>query len=353
MADHFADIHRLLQEGKKVILARIVRQEGASPRAAGTQCLILEDSSLIGTIGGGLLEYQVVEKAKAVFNKGKSCIIHFELMGTEVAKTDMLCGGTLDVYLEPIFPESTAAKNLFNRLNSLIVGGGSGILLTLVSEGIGYQEDKCRLLVAEDGSITGDIETLSKDEKLGLTKSFQIEKPALTGFGKDRPQIFAEPIGPCDTLYLFGAGHISTFLASLAKMVGFRVVVIDDRQEFANEKRFPDANEIIVLPFGEAFNRIRITASSYIAIITRGHIHDRHVLREALKRNSAYIGMIGSKRKRDMIYRSLIKDGFSREKLDQVHSPIGLDIGAETPEEIAVSVIAELISKRVLNRAAP
>ncbi|MBU2578258.1 XdhC family protein, partial [Patescibacteria group bacterium] len=145
---------------------------------------------------------------------------------------------------------------------------------------------------------------------------------------------------------IFGAGHISTFLSPLAKRVGFSVVVIDDRGEFANTERFPDADEIMVEPLSQSFDRIAVTPSSYIAIITRGHIHDHAVLKEALKQKPAYIGMIGSKRKREIIYQALIKEGTPKETLQKVHSPIGLAIGAETPEEIAVSIVAELIQER-------
>ena len=358
MPDHFEDIHGLLQEGKKVVLARIIRGEGSTPREVGTRCLVLEDGALVGTIGGGLLEYQVLERAKALFQNGLSALIRFQLTGNQVAETEMLCGGTADVYLEPLFPENTATRELFGRLNDLVTEGRSGALLTLIREGLGARDERCRLLLAEDGAITGEIGSVSPaafgiDEMPGLEEFRETGEPGLMTFEESRIQVFVEPVRPSDTLYLFGAGHISTFLADLAGMVGFRVVVIDDRDEFANRRRFPGANKIIVSPFIEAFDRIRIDASSYIAIITRGHIHDRDVLLEALKRNSAYTGMIGSRRKRDMIYRSLIEAGVSESMLEQVHSPIGLDIGAETPEEIAVSIIAELIRLRASRRGEP
>jgi xanthine dehydrogenase accessory factor len=180
-----------------------------------------------------------------------------------------------------------------------------------------------------------------------LEKWSQTKKPAMIEVERGGPAIFAEPLEPPAVLYLFGAGHISTFVAPLAKMVGFQVSIIDDREEFANSKRFPNADEIIVCPFYDAFDRITINSSSYIAIITRGHMHDRDVLRKAMQTKSGYIGMIGSLRKRQIIYGSLMEEGISRQRLDQVSSPIGLDIGAETPEEIAVSIVAELIQERM------
>jgi len=158
--------------------------------------------------------------------------------------------------------------------------------------------------------------------------------------------LFWERIAPQDVLYLFGAGHISTCLAPLAKKIGFRVVVIDDRSEYCNRERFPEADEVIVAPFTEVFNQITITPTSYVAIVTRGHLFDLTVLKSALCYKPAYIGMIGSLRKIKMVFASLAAEGISEERLKEVHAPIGLDLGGETPEEIAISIAAELIKER-------
>ena len=347
MENAFEDVSKLLQEGKKIVLARIITQVGSSPRAVGTKCIVLEDGSMKGTIGGGLLEHQVIERAKESLKEGKSAIMHFQLTGDEVAKTDMLCGGVVDVYLEPVFPDNAAARDIFKRISNFINEGRKGVLLTLVSDGIMPEDETSRLLIEEDGSTMGEIGTVSEEGKLRLAKFLEIKTPELTEIEKGKESVFVEPLMPYDILYLFGAGHVSTFVASLASMVGFRVIVIDDRKEFANKERFKEADELIVLPFSDVFEKINISSSSYIAIMTRGHIHDLNVLREALKRSGGYIGMIGSKRKKEKIYQALMEEGVSDERLKQVHSPIGMDIDAETPEEIAVSIVAELIRVRV------
>ena len=161
-----------------------------------------------------------------------------------------------------------------------------------------------------------------------------------------QPVVYAEPIRPDDLLYIFGAGHISTFLAPLAQAADFAVRVVDDRAEFANRERFPDIAEVLVIPFENAIDRIRITPWTYIVIVTRGHAFDLQILRAALRTQAVYIGMIGSRKKRDLIYDTLCKEGVTRERLEQVHAPIGLPIGAQTPEQIAVSIAAELIQVR-------
>ena len=158
--------------------------------------------------------------------------------------------------------------------------------------------------------------------------------------------VFLEPIKPLPALIIFGGGHISFFLARIGKMVDFRVTIIDDRSEFANAERFPEADEIIVADMAAIKDRLNINSSSYIVIVTRGHQKDTSVLEWAVTTPAAYIGMIGSKRKIHMAFEFLKTKGITQEQLDRVHSPIGLPIGAETPEEIAVAIMAEIIQIR-------
>jgi xanthine dehydrogenase accessory factor len=156
-----------------------------------------------------------------------------------------------------------------------------------------------------------------------------------------------EPTVLPGTVYLFGAGHVSRPVAELASVVDFQTVVLDDRAEFSNAERFPKADQIKVIPsFHQAFEGLDIDRDSYVVILTRGHLHDKTVLEQALKSNAGYIGMIGSRRKRDLIYQELLGKGFAKNELERVCAPIGLAIGAETPEEIAVSIVAELIQVR-------
>jgi xanthine dehydrogenase accessory factor len=149
------------------------------------------------------------------------------------------------------------------------------------------------------------------------------------------------------TVYIFGAGHVSQKLAPLTGFAGFQTVVLDDRQEFANREMFATADQIVVLDsFVRAMEGLEINEDSYLVLVTRGHMHDKTVLGQALRTRAGYIGMIGSRKKRDAVYEELSVEGFSRHEFDRVYSPIGLDIGAETPEEIAVSIVAELIRAR-------
>ncbi len=351
MSNFFLELVEQLNANRKVVIARIIRQVGSAPRTIGTKCLILEDGSLRGTIGGGALEFQVMNAAQNTIKQGKSSILYFQLTGKEVAQTDMLCGGKVDVYLEPLDPGNGMAKEVFEAASYAITKGNRGILATLISEGIGSGDESCRAFITEDGLLIGGIEIISEEDQQKLQTLGETKSPALIELKAGGPLVFVERVEPDDVLYLFGAGHVSTFIAPLAKMIGFKVVVIDDREEFANKERFPSADEIIALPFSDAFERITVTPCAYFAIVTRGHIYDHEVLRYALQQSSGYIGMIGSKRKRDLVYQALRDEGFSEERLKEVHSPIGLEIGAETPEEIAVSIVGELIKERVTLKA--
>lgn len=163
-------------------------------------------------------------------------------------------------------------------------------------------------------------------------------------------EVFIEPIMVKPTLYIIGAGHIGQALAKIGKTIGFKVIVVDDREEFANREKLPDADEIRLLDFGKVADEIKVDQSSCIVIVTRGHQHDKTVLKAFIGSKATYIGMIGSKRKVKEVFQSLLDDGIEKGLLDHVYAPIGLDIGAQTPSEIAVSIMAEIIAHKYEKR---
>jgi len=337
MKNDFIKISELLDQGKNIVLARIIKQSGSAPRSIGTRCIVLEDGTLIGTIGGGLLEYKVLAAARVVFEQKKSSFLHIELTGKDAASSDMICGGIVDIYLEMLCYDHKNSVEAFHLSKEIVVKGGQAIMLTSLADGADCMDDSQRMLVKPD-AVIGHIPGVSDKSKSWL----KITRPQNVQIAPDR-YVFAEPVKRDPELYLFGAGHVSVCAAHMAKVVGFRVIVIDDRDAFANSERFPEADKIIALPFDEVFKKVKMNSSSYIAIVTRGHIFDKEVLTWALGTEAVYIGMIGSSDKRKAIFKALIAEGFGQSQLDRVHSPIGLAIGAETPEEISVSIISELI----------
>ena len=253
-------------------------------------------------------------------------------------------------------------NDIYESIAGLRRRGEKAILATIVStRGSAPRKEGSKMLVLPSGKITGTIgggaiEYQAIKEALTLMDGNEAKLAHFELTNDDASKegmtcggivdVFLEPIKPFPTLIVFGGGHISFFIAKLGKMLDFRVIILDDRPEFANPERFPEADETICEDLATVMNKLEINSSSYIVIITRGHQNDEQVLQWAAKTNAGYLGMIGSKRKIKTSYAYLKTKGITQEQLDRVHSPIGLAIGAETPEEIAVAIMAEIIQIR-------
>jgi len=333
-------INETLSRKEPLVMALILNKEGSTPRSAGTRMLIGAGGSAVGTIGGGRIEASVMETAGEMIGKPGAVVRAFDLTSEIADATDMICGGKLEILIESILPDE---KNLliFSCLLQMLNQRQKGVMATELLESGSSVLQVRRSILHHDGGITGDADLKSRIDS--IPEKFL--SPILTQSGGMR--IFIEPLLAGGTLCLFGAGHVSLQTAILAKRVGFNIVVLDDRVEFANNTRFSEADEVRVLTsFEKAFEGLEINADSYLVILTHGHTHDKTVLSQALKTRAGYTGMIGSRKKRDAIYRALEKEGFSAGDFEKVHCPIGLAIGAQTPEEIAVSIVAELIHAR-------
>jgi xanthine dehydrogenase accessory factor len=252
--DIYEQIVELRQQGRRGAVATITNVRGSIPSFQTAKMLVRDDGSIAGTIGGGCVEAEVWQAAREVMEEEKPRTLTFNLNNNPKYDTGLVCGGTLDVFIEPVLP------------------------------------------------------------------------PAL--------------------LYIFGAGHVAYNLYKVATIAGFDVVVVDDRESYANRERFPDAREVIAEDFEAVTARLDPPESSHIVIVTRGHRDDMRVLRWAVNTRARYLGMIGSRRKTISIYKELGKEGIPAEKFANVHAPVGLEIGAVTPEEIAVATVAEMIAVR-------
>src|SRR5271170_6535628 len=252
--DVFDELIHLRNLGQKCALATIVQVRGSIPSYESAKLLVREDGSLVGTIGGGCVEAEVWNAAREVMDTGKPRHMSFNLGQDAAYDNGLICGGQLDVFVEPVLPSPRA--------------------------------------------------------------------------------------------FIFGAGHISKSLSQVLTMAGFLSTVIDDREAFANRERFPDADEVLSGEYETIFPSLAIHESSYIVIVTRGHRDDMRVLRWAVTTNACYISMIGSRRKVINVVKELEGEGIAAESFARVFAPMGLEIGAISPEEIAVSVVAEMIALR-------
>jgi xanthine dehydrogenase accessory factor len=249
--DIYEEILRLKRDGRSSALAMIVQCTGSSPQKEGSKMLVRGDGSIMGTLGGGCLEAEVIQASLMTIRDGRPVTVPFEL--TE-RHGGLVCGGKVLVYIEPLVPEPD--------------------------------------------------------------------------------------------LFILGAGHVGKALAKTARFCGFRVTVADDRPEYANRESIPESSGIIIRDFKEVFSGIVVKKESYIVIATRGHNHDLDALKAALRTEAGYVGLLGSRRKRALLFKTLKEDGFSDEDIGRVIIPVGLPIGSVTPEEISISIMAQIIQSR-------
>jgi xanthine dehydrogenase accessory factor len=332
-----------IEQKVPIVLASIISLQGSSPRHSGTKMLISAKKNY-GTIGGSLMEAATIKEAWTGLASENSSILEFDLAGKDASAAGMICGGKANILLDYIAP-TESNKTFFRNWFEAARGSKDFYLLTFL-KGTGQSFTVSgHSLFYPDGQVIGSNE-LTESDIGNLRSDLHNISSASTVISNDK-RIVIDPIRKLKTLYCFGAGHVAVPTAKIAAMVGFRVVVIDDRAEFANKERFPEAYEVLVIDnFEHAFAGLEIDADSFIVIVTRGHMYDRIVLEQSLKTGAGYIGMISSRKKREAIYTALMSQGVSQESLEKVHSPIGIKIGGETPEEIAVSIVAELINER-------
>ena len=348
--DIFDEILRLRRSGRKAVLATIVHTQGSIPSYQSSKMVVREDGSIAGTVGGGCVEGDVWSAAKQVLQDGRPRKLAFNLNADPRYDAGLTCGGTLEVYLEPIAPGTNTS--VFEEAVRLRNEHKKSVLATVIqAPAPAHARPNDRVLIAEDGSFLGSFQDERLDAEVRaaareVLRQERSRKLSLTGAAGEPVEIALEPVLPQPSCVLLGAGHVAQHVSRIAAQAGFAVVVADDRDRFANRERFPEAADIYAGEWTELFRSLKPGNSSYLVIVTRGHKEDMTVLRWAVGTDARYIGLIGSRRKVLSIYKVLEEEGIPREALERVHAPIGVDIGALTPEEIAVSIVAELIAVR-------
>lgn len=319
---------RALEQHQSVVLCAIVRNLGSAPRTSGARMLVLADGTSAGSVGGGEVEGACQAKARELFQGSSSfAVLDFQMN----AETGMVCGGSVSILLHLVRPESLPS---WQRIQDHYLLGKRPVVLTMLPQN-GLPPQLFFQGIGEDGEVPAEL-------KAEVNRKSR-RAPFLVQYGGR--EVFIEPLVHAGRVHLVGAGHVALATAQIAAFVGFEVVVMDDRREFANSDRYPQAREVRVLDsFADCLQDL--SPDDYVIIVTRGHLHDREVLVQALRTDAGYIGMIGSRRKRAAVYDSLRREGFGDNDLARVHCPIGLTIGADTPEEIALSIIAELVQAR-------
>lgn len=314
----------LLLEDKEAVVATVVNGIGSRPRENGAQMLVTKVGDIYETIGGGKLEAEVIECAKQVFVDKITKLHHFSLTGKDFAQTDMICGGEGDVL---IYYSHVDDLPVLNYLKELQVKDGWIFFPINIKNKISF--------IAHNATALGNEQDIPHFLRIDNNKDIFIEK--INDF-----RYMVQWITTPGTLHIMGAGHISCEIAKIAQLARIECVTYDDRSKFVNKKRFPDAQCILVKDMSLP-PKVEMNDKDMIVIVTRGHVYDKDNLEWALQTQAGYIGMIGSMKKTTATFNNLIKKGYQKKKIMQVHSPIGLDIGAQTPSEIAIAIVAQLI----------
>jgi len=335
----------VLRAGENVALITVISTEGSTPGKVGYKMLVWGQDAqtlrpgsgqALGTVGGGLVEAEVIDMAKRSLSRTGNQVFKFTFDGLTNNERG-ICGGVMELLVETFDQKSLP---LFQDLLAAIENGQKGALVSIISPKRAAKKVFLKKISDLRMPIGGPKTEIENIDSLGD----QPEKRTLQG----GVEAFIEPVLEEPMVFIFGAGHLSYHICRCAKSVNFRVTVCDDRAEFANKSRFADADNIIVESFETVFDRIDVNKNSYIVIVTRGHQSDQIVLEKAVKTDAKYVGMIGSKKKTATILKGLQEKGIPQKVLTRVYSPIGISIGAVTPQEIALSIVCELTKIRRL-----
>jgi len=336
----------VLSRGENIALITVISTTGSTPGKISYKMLVWgENGETAGTVGGGLTEANVINIAKKSLPKPKTenQVVKFNLDGTEDDEKG-ICGGSIELLIETFDKKSLP---LFKELLAVIENEVWGVLISIICPNKAPEK---MLLRSIDQLDTAANINFSPKVTASIKELVAKQRPAKKTL-EDGVEIFIETLAEQPMVFIFGAGHLSYHISRYAQSVNFRVTVCDDRVEFANKNRFPDASNIIVESYERIFDKTDINKNSYIVIVTQGHKSDEIVLEKAVRTNAKYIGMIGSKRKTLAILKKLQQKGIPARTLKRIYSPIGISIGAFTPEEIALSIVCELIKIRRLGDA--
>ena len=344
----------LLSRGEKAALSSVISRSGSVPAPANSKLLVDSAGKIWGTVGGGALEGEVHHQAREVIAAERPSIKSFDFQSDSLESALQICGGKITLYTEVIFPTAQEIA-IYSTALEAIRASRTAALVTAVQTAYSERPPSGpRVLLGREGVLAGSLarpewnrklsekakEMFGQEDPLYLELA---EKPAgcqhLAGF-------LIELIHPAPALVIFGGGHIGVPLCRLGALCGFRVTVVDDRAEYADPARFPEAERTLHSDFEKVFDSLEIGPRHYLVSVTRCHTTDRQVIGRAAGLPAAYIGMIGSRRKVKLLWEELERRGVERVALERVHAPVGVEIGAETPEEIAVSILAQIIQTR-------
>ncbi|MEW6209111.1 MAG: XdhC/CoxI family protein [Acidobacteriota bacterium] len=344
----YEKVHEFLRQDARLALATIVEARGSTPREVGAKMIIHERGQITGTVGGGCGENQVFQDALRVMKEGRPRFSRVDLTGEINENTETNCGGIMDVFIDPLRSRGISDEEIIRSVLDIYAQRDRAALITILQSEDPRVASGCKLTVKETGEVTGwrEDQTLIDAIVERALSVIQSGRSARMKLKDEKLDVFFEVIAPPAEIVIVGAGHIAQPLSRMAKIMEFEVTVIDDRSNFANRSRFAEADRIIVDDIEKAVSEIPIGSATHIVLVTRGHQMDQAALLKVISSRAAYIGMIGSRRRVGAVFDYLRRQGVAQELIEKVYAPIGIDIGAETPDEIALSIMAEIIKLR-------
>ena len=339
---------------RRVALATLVAAKGSTPKKEGAKMWVGEGGRVLGSVTiGGCVDARVLAESERVLAGGRPELLTMSLGDEDAWDLGLTCGGTVQVLIEPLdlARDDDPLVVAYEAVRREVDAGRQAVLVTPLDGSAG------RLVVRGDGSVAGTLGDREIDAA-AVTQATEVlargvSRVAPLGGGDEAPDAFYEVYGPPATVVVFGAGHVAMHVVAIARELGWRTVVVDGRERFATRDRFPGADELRVGMVSEIAEQMTFGANSFVVLVAHDYKYDVPVLRTVLRSEAAYVGLLGSRKRGQAILDFLAEDGVSRESLARVHTPIGLDIGAQTAAEIALSIVAEACAAKARRPGAP
>jgi xanthine dehydrogenase accessory factor len=340
MDELFTDLEKLARVEKRIAMATLVVTRGTSPKREGAKMWIGEEGRILGSVTiGGCVDARVITDAETALATSQPRLLQVDLGDEDAWEMGLSCAGSLDVWIEPF--ELTELAPIYQAVRAAVDAGKTVALVTPL------RESATRVLVTEDGAASGAI-----DEQLRNIALELIRKRRSATVSVNNQSVFFEVHGPPPTLIIFGAGHLSMPLVSLAHDLGLKTIVVDGRPRFATRERFPEVDELLIGIPSEIAQTLAYNSSTFVVLTAHDYKYDLPVLKVVLPAGAAYVGLLGSKRRGKSIKEFLKEGGMDQSLLDRLHVPTGLDIGAESAAEIALSILAEAVAIKAGRRGA-
>jgi xanthine dehydrogenase accessory factor len=339
MEELFDDIEKLAQAEKRVAMATLVATRGTSPKREGAKMWVGEEGRILGSVTiGGCVDARVIAESEQALSSFKSRLVEMKLANEDAWEIGFSCAGDLDVLIEPV--DVSNLLELYRAVRNAVDRGKRAVIATSL------KESSRKLLISEDGETHLSLGTpeLDREAKTVALELMRKRASSTVSLGPDSLPVFFEVHGPPPTLIVFGAGHVAMPLISLAHDLGLKTVVVDGRPRFATRERFPDVDQLLIGIPSEIAETLAYTSSTFVVLTAHDYKYDLPVLKVVLPARPAYVGLLGSKRRGHAIKEFLREGGMDPTLLDQLHVPTGLDIGADTAAEIALSILAEAVA---------